>query len=75
MRRSRRTLLRWLLLGLAVVLVAVGVGVLVNRLDRPAVVRAQSQFVPVVDGPAHDQHVLIDSTVYLPARTPAPAVL
>ncbi len=56
-------------------LVAVGVGVLVNRLDRPAVVRAQSQFVPVVDGPAHDQHVLIDSTVYLPARTPAPAVL
>ncbi|HEX4723438.1 MAG TPA: CocE/NonD family hydrolase [Pseudonocardiaceae bacterium] len=75
MRRSSRTFIRWLLLGLVVVLVAVGVGVLVNRLNRPADVRSQSQFVPVVDGPAHDQHVLIDTTVYFPASTPAPAVL
>jgi len=73
--RSRRTLVRWLLFGLVVVLVAVGVGVLVNRLNRPAVVRSDSQLIPVVDGPAHDQHVLIDSTVYFPSRTPAPAVL
>ena len=39
----------------------------------------RSTFLPVVDGPRHDQHVLIDTSLYLPAgasaQHPAPAVV
>ncbi|HEX9334587.1 MAG TPA: hypothetical protein VF892_01830, partial [Pseudonocardiaceae bacterium] len=73
--RSRRFRVRWLLVGLVVVLAAVGAVIGINAATRPAVVRAQSLFIPVVDGPAHDQHVQLDATAYFPARTPAPAVL
>ncbi|HEY7813971.1 MAG TPA: alpha/beta fold hydrolase, partial [Nakamurella sp.] len=75
MSRSRRVPLRWLLGGLVVVLVAAGAVLVANLVNRPAVVRSQDLFIPVVDGPAHDQHVRLDATVYFPARTPAPAVL
>jgi ABC-2 type transport system ATP-binding protein len=73
--RSRRFRVRWLLVGLVVVLVAVGAVIGINAATRPAAVRSQSLFIPVVDGPAHDQRVRLDATVYFPARTPAPAVL
>jgi ABC-2 type transport system ATP-binding protein len=73
--RSRRFRARWLLVGLVVVLAAVGAVLGINAATRPAAVRAQSLFIPVVDGPAHDQHVRLDATVYFPAATPAPAVL
>ena len=60
----------------AVVLVAAA-GIAVFTAGRPAgaVVHTQDQFIAVVDGPAHDQHVQLDSTLYLPAHTPAPAVI
>ena len=54
---------------------AVGVAVAVHNGNKPAAVRTQNLMLPVVDGPAHDQRVNIDATVYYPARTPAPAVL
>ncbi|HEY3611608.1 MAG TPA: alpha/beta fold hydrolase, partial [Pseudonocardiaceae bacterium] len=75
MPRSRRFRVRWLLVGLVVVLAAVGAVVGINTATRPAAVRSQSLFIPVVDGPAHDQRVQLDATAYFPARTPAPAVL
>jgi ABC-2 type transport system ATP-binding protein len=73
--RSRPFRVRWLLLGLVVVLAAVGVVLLTGRGSQASPVRTQSLFIPVVDGPAHDQHVRLDANVYLPAGTPAPAVL
>jgi len=57
------------------VLVAVGAVIGINAATRPAAVRSQGLFIPGVDGPAHDQRVRLDATVYFPARTPAPAVL
>jgi ABC-2 type transport system ATP-binding protein len=60
---------------LVIVVVAVGVTVLVRTASEPAAVRTQSLFLPVVDGPAHDQHIRLDATVYYPTSTPAPAVL
>jgi len=63
-------------LGLVVVLAVAGIAVGVSATRHPAAaVRSQSLFIPVVDGPAHDQHVRLDATVYFPAQTPAPAVL
>jgi ABC-2 type transport system ATP-binding protein len=73
--RSRRFPVRWLLVGLVVVLAAVGAVIGISAATRPAAVRSQSLFIPVVDGPAHDQRVRLDATAYFPARTPAPAVL
>jgi ABC-2 type transport system ATP-binding protein len=61
--------------GLVVVLAVVGIAIGVHATGTPAAVRAQNLFIPVVDGPAHDQHVRLDATVYYPDRTPAPAVL
>jgi ABC-2 type transport system ATP-binding protein len=58
-----------------VVLAAVGVVLWAGRGHQQAPVLVHDQFVPVVDGPAHDQHVRLDTSVYLPASTPAPAVL
>ena len=54
---------------------ATGVAVAVHNGNKPAAVRTQNLMLPVVDGPAHDQRVNIDATVYYPAHTPAPAVL
>jgi ABC-2 type transport system ATP-binding protein len=73
--RFRRPRARWLIAGLLVVLVAAGAGVWAGVAHQPAAVHTQNVFVPVVDGPRHDQHIRLDATVYLPAHTPAPAVL
>jgi ABC-2 type transport system ATP-binding protein len=62
-------------LALVVVVAVVGVVIGVRVSDRPVAVRSQSLIVPVVDGPAHDQHVRLDTTVYFPPHTPAPAVI
>ncbi len=75
MPRSRRFRIGWLLLGLVIVVAAVGIGIGVHSANQPAAVRTQNLFIPVVDGPAHNQHVRIDTTVYYPQHTPAPAVL
>jgi ABC-2 type transport system ATP-binding protein len=64
-----------LLLGLVIVLVAVGVGVWTSGGRQADPVRTQDLMIPVVDGPGHDQHISIDATVYVPVHTPAPAVL
>ncbi|HEX7660383.1 MAG TPA: alpha/beta fold hydrolase [Pseudonocardiaceae bacterium] len=67
---------RWLLLCLVVVVLAgAGIGLWVHRGGQDAAVRSQQLTIPVVDGPAHDQHVSLDATVYYPTSTPAPAVL
>jgi ABC-2 type transport system ATP-binding protein len=53
----------------------IGVAVAVHNSTKPAAVRTQDLVLPVLDGPAHDQRVNIDATVYYPATTPAPAIL
>jgi ABC-2 type transport system ATP-binding protein len=53
----------------------IGVVVAVHNSTKPAAVRSQNLVIPVLDGPAHDQRVSIDATVYYPATTPAPAIL
>ena len=58
-----------------VVLGGVGIGLWAHRGGQDAPVRSQQLTIPVVDGPARDQHIDIDATVYYPASTPAPAVL
>jgi ABC-2 type transport system ATP-binding protein len=73
--RPRPHRVRWLLLGLVVVLAVVGVVLWSSRPAQTPAIRTQNLFIPVVDGPAHDQHVRLDASVYLPASTPAPAVL
>ncbi|HEX2129987.1 MAG TPA: alpha/beta fold hydrolase, partial [Actinophytocola sp.] len=70
MPRISRSLLRWLLLGLAVVVVAAGGVVWLNSGDEPAEVRTREQ---TLTGAAED--VSLDSTLYLPERTPAPAII
>jgi ABC-2 type transport system ATP-binding protein len=57
------------------VLAVAGFVLFTGRGSQASPVRTQSLFIPVVDGPAHDQHVRLDASVYLPATTPAPAVL
>jgi ABC-2 type transport system ATP-binding protein len=59
----------------AVLVIAAGVGLSVGTRSAPTAVRTQQLFIPVVDGPNHDQHERLDATVYYPAQTPAPAVL
>jgi ABC-2 type transport system ATP-binding protein len=61
--------------GLVVVLAAVGIGIGTHVANQPPSVRTQNLFVPVVDGPAHDQHIRLDVTVYYPRAAPAPAVI
>ncbi|HEX5404757.1 MAG TPA: alpha/beta fold hydrolase [Pseudonocardiaceae bacterium] len=76
MPRSPRIRTRWLVVGLVAVLAAAGIAIGISATRQPtATVRSQNLFIPVVDGPAHDQHVQLDATVYFPAHTPAPAVL
>ncbi|GAB3903664.1 alpha/beta fold hydrolase [Kibdelosporangium lantanae] len=62
----------------ALVLVAVAAGALLWirpwRSSAP-VVRTQDATLSVKDGPARDQNTQLDTTLYLPERTPAPAVL
>jgi ABC-2 type transport system ATP-binding protein len=77
-RSSRRG--RWLLLAVVVVVLAVAAGAAVWYHRRQATatattVHTQDETISVVDGPALDQHVKLDATVYLPQHTPAPAIL
>ncbi len=49
--------------------------VALTRPAPPPSVGERALTIPVKDGPAHDQPVAVDATVFTPARTPAPAVL
>ncbi|WP_091447491.1 alpha/beta fold hydrolase [Actinokineospora iranica] len=68
--RTRQTLT-------ALLVVAVGSAGLVwlNTGDDPPPVSTRDAFVDLLSGPARDEPVKIDTTLYLPERTPAPAVL
>ncbi|HEY0453471.1 alpha/beta fold hydrolase [Actinophytocola sp.] len=70
MPRISRTLLRWILLALAVVIVATVGVVWLNSGDQPPAVRTREE---VLAGAGKD--VKLDSTLYLPAQTPAPAII
>jgi ABC-2 type transport system ATP-binding protein len=76
-RRIRGIRRGWLLLCLIVVLLAgAAIGLWVHGSGPSPTVRNQQLTIPVVDGPAHDQHVNIDATVYFPTSAgPAPAIL
>jgi ABC-2 type transport system ATP-binding protein len=66
---------RWLLLGLAVVLVAAG-GVVwsVSGTDAPPV-RVTQLTIDGARGPGDPAPAKLDSTLYVPERTPAPAIV
>src|SRR6185437_3766742 len=63
---------RWLALGIVVLLVAAA-GLLLG-LNRDAPVRTSAQFVTGTPEPG-GATVRLDTELYLPARTPAPAIL
>jgi len=64
------------LIGLFVgLLAAAGAVAWLRGTAKPAAIHTQDLFLPVVDGPAHDQRILLDATEYVPAHTPAPAVI
>ncbi|MGH3439495.1 MAG: alpha/beta fold hydrolase, partial [Sciscionella sp.] len=74
MSRSRR--LRWAVpVAILLLIVVTGAIVLTSTRSGPAPLASLDVTIDVVDGPAHDQHVRLDATVYLPQRTPAPAVI
>jgi ABC-2 type transport system ATP-binding protein len=66
---------RWLAFALAAVLIAAGALIWVNSGSSSPVIRTENAMVTVTDGPAHDQQTRLDTTLYLPEKTPAPAVL
>ncbi|MHA6632002.1 alpha/beta fold hydrolase [Pseudonocardia sichuanensis] len=61
-------------LALSVVLAVLG-AVLLTGAAAPAEVRVEEQRVTVAGGPGSDGPVALDTSLYLPATTPAPAVL
>jgi ABC-2 type transport system ATP-binding protein len=72
-----RQRVRWLVLALiAVVLGSAGL-IWLNSGGEPPRVDTRDVVIPVVDGPARDERVDIDATLYTPApdRLPAPAVM
>ncbi len=72
-RPSRRA---WLVALLVVLVLAVGVGGTLAWGGRgPTPVATRNLTINVKDGPNRDQPVRLDATLYLPAHTPAPAVL
>nr|WP_245812030.1 alpha/beta fold hydrolase [Actinophytocola xinjiangensis] len=62
--------MRWLALGLAAAVVAVGGLVWLNSGDEPPAVHTRDEILT-----GADDGIRLDSTVYLPERTPAPAVI
>jgi len=60
---------------LAVVIAAAGVVVWSRTGSEQPTVRTQDAVLDVTDGPARDQRIQLDTTLYLPERTPAPAVI
>ncbi|GAB3449859.1 alpha/beta fold hydrolase [Actinophytocola sediminis] len=70
MPRISRSVLRWLLLGVAVAVVAAGGVVWLNSGDEPAQVRTRDETLTGADA-----SIRLDATLYLPEQTPAPAVI
>ncbi|WP_156756290.1 alpha/beta fold hydrolase [Actinokineospora pegani] len=68
--RTRRTAVTLLVVALA----AAGL-VWLNQDDSDAPVASREAFLEVMSGPGRDEPVTLDTTVYLPEATPAPAVL
>jgi ABC-2 type transport system ATP-binding protein len=69
--------MRWIAVALVFVVLGTAGLVWANRGSPPPRVDTRDLLISVVDGPAHDQHVDLDSRLYLPApeRLPAPAVM
>ncbi|MCP3802476.1 alpha/beta fold hydrolase [Allokutzneria sp. A3M-2-11 16] len=63
------------LLALVALLICGGVVLWSNTPATPAPVTTRPVLLDVVDGPQRTERVQIDATLYLPARTPAPAVI
>ena len=63
------------LLGVLLLLLAAGTSVALTRPAPSPPVNERALTIAVKDGPARDQPVAIDATLFTPARTPAPAVL
>jgi ABC-2 type transport system ATP-binding protein len=70
-----KTRLRWLAFALVAVIVAAGALIWVNSGSSSPVIKTENQMIAVKDGPARDQAVDLDSTLYLPEQTPAPVIL
>jgi ABC-2 type transport system ATP-binding protein len=74
----RRPLAQQLLAALLAVAVVGGIAAAV-AVTRPPAVAEQAYRIPVTDGPRHDQHIRLDSTLYVPAGADAghrvPAVI
>jgi ABC-2 type transport system ATP-binding protein len=62
--------MRWILVALVVAVVATAGVVWLNRADEPPAVRTQAQTLV-----GAEPGIRLDSTLYLPERTPAPAVI
>ncbi|EIE99775.1 alpha/beta fold hydrolase [Saccharomonospora glauca] len=73
MPRGRRG--RWLALLSAVAVLVAGVLVWVGTDDRPPGYTTREAVVDVAAAPGSDERVHLDTTLYVPERTPAPAVL
>jgi ABC-2 type transport system ATP-binding protein len=65
--------LRWLASALVAVILAAGALIWVNSGDDGPVIKTEDRMVPV--GQSQGQQVQLDTTLYLPESTPAPAVL
>ncbi|GAA4014100.1 alpha/beta fold hydrolase [Allokutzneria multivorans] len=72
-QRSRNRALP--LFALVVLLICGGVVLWSNTPATPAPVTTRPVLLDVVDGPQRSERVQIDATLYLPERTPAPAVI
>jgi ABC-2 type transport system ATP-binding protein len=70
---SRR--LRWIVIAVLVLVAGTVAVVLLNQGGAAPRVDTRNMIINVVDGPAHDQRIDLDATLYLPERLPAPAVL
>jgi ABC-2 type transport system ATP-binding protein len=70
-----KTQLRWPALALVAVIIAAGALIWANSGSSGPVIRTADQIIAVKDGPAKDQATQLDTTLYLPEQTPAPAVL
>ncbi|HEV7648429.1 MAG TPA: alpha/beta fold hydrolase [Actinophytocola sp.] len=70
MARLSRPRLRWILIALVVVVVGTAGVIWLNRADEPPAVHTRSQTLS-----GAGQGIRLDSTLYLPEHTPAPAVI